>query len=174
MEFSERVISTELSRIGGEAEYIVYSRDGIIVDAYFVSRAPVRGFETIVKGKNPLFVIEAVMRICGICHAAHGIAAAEAIEDAIGIAVPANGRLLREAIGLLNRIQSHLTHLILVTPDIIGKQFLGETIVSEIKLLNQVNELLTKLGGSPTHPPYITIGGVEKTPSNKLLGELKK
>ncbi len=171
---SGREIEIDLARIGGEAEYIVYAREDKIADAYFITRAPVRGFERLVRGKNPLFVIEAVMRICGICHAAHGIAAAEAIEDALGITPPANGRLLREAIGLLNRLQSHITHLILLTPDIVDERYVVDTIFKEIELLNIINDLMTRIGGSPTHPPHIAIGGVLKTPTDKVLGELKK
>jgi len=67
---------------------------------------------------NPVFVINAAMRICGICHATHGIASSEAFEDAMGIMSPYNGLLLREVIELVNRIQSHILHLILMLPDI--------------------------------------------------------
>jgi len=161
----------ELARIGGEAEYLVFIDGKRILDAYFISRAPVRGFERIVRGKNPLFVVEAVMRICGICHSAHGIAAVEALEDALGVSPPANGRLLREILGLLNRVQSHLIHLILITPDIIRKDFLDDILIEEIKLLNSVNDVIARIGGSPTHPPYIVIGGFGKTPSQKILSD---
>jgi len=84
----------DLQRIGGEAELIVYDDGGVVRQAYFITIAPVRGFEKIVKGKNPVFAVNAVMRICGICHAAHGIASAEAIEDAMGVSPPANGRYI--------------------------------------------------------------------------------
>ncbi len=159
----------DLSRIGGEARYIVYVSGERIEDAYFVSLAPVRGFERIVKGKNPLFVVEAVMRICGLCHSAHGIAAVEAFEDALGVNPPANGRLLREALGLLNRVQSHLIHLILMTPDIVRKEYRDGLIIDEIKLLNRVNDIMTRIGGAPTHPPNIAIGGFAKPPPPKTL-----
>ncbi len=85
----------DLQRVGGEAELLAYDVGGIVEKAYFITTAPVRGFERIVKGKNPVFAVNAVMRICGICHAAHGIASAEAIEDAMGVSPPANGRYLR-------------------------------------------------------------------------------
>ena len=107
------------------------------------------------------------MRICGLCHTAHGIAAVEAFEDVLGISPPANGRLLREILGLLNRVQSHLIHLILITPDIIRKEYLEDLLIEEIKLLNKINDIITRIGGSPTHPPYIVIGGFGKTPAEK-------
>jgi len=78
----ENVLNLDLFRIGGEAKYLVYTKNDIAINAFFISRAPVRGFERLVRGKNPLFVVEATMRICGICHAAHGIASVEAfVED---------------------------------------------------------------------------------------------
>ncbi len=163
----------ELQRIGGEAEYIVYHSNGVVQEAFFITTAPVRGFERLVRGKNPLFVVEAVMRICGICHAAHGIAASEAIEDAVGVTPPANGRLLRETIGLLNRVQSHLSHLVLLVPDIVVKEKIVDTVIRVIKMINMVNDVLTKIGGAPTHPPYIVVGGVEKAPSQSVLREAR-
>jgi coenzyme F420 hydrogenase subunit alpha len=153
------IIRKDLQRIEGEAEFIAYASKEKIVDAYFVSLAPIRGFERIVKGKNPVFAINAAMRICGICHAAHGIASVSAIEDALGIAPPSNGRVIREILGLLNRIQSHVTHLILITPDILSKEFTRGILVKEVALLNKVSDLLARIGGAPTHPPNIVIGG---------------
>ena len=161
----------ELDRIGGEAKLIVYHDDKQVLDAYFIATAPVRGFEKLVLGKNPLFVIEAVMRICGICHAAHGIASAEAFENALGIMPPPEGRRLREAIGLINRIQSHLYHLLLIIPDIVGRENMASHVLECIQLLNDVNDVMIRIGGAPTHPPNIVIGGVLKPPSEAGLRE---
>ncbi len=162
-----------LDRIGGEAEFLIYHDNEKVVDAYFISTAPIRGFEKLVLGKSPLFVIEAVMRICGICHASHGIAAAEAIEDAIGIMPPTNGRVLREAVGLVNRVQSHLLHLTLLVPDIVtSKENKHHLLIDTIRIINKVNELMTKLGGSPTHPPHITVGGMTKPPKDSVMNEV--
>jgi len=161
----------DLQRIGGEAVFLVYGENGFVKKAYFVSRAPVRGFERIVRGKNPVFVINAVMRICGICHSAHGIASAEAIEDAMGISPPVNGRLVRESIGLVNRIQSHLIHLFMLIPDIVIGDSKTKFFIENIRLLDLINKLLAKLGGSPTHPPFIVVGGIARSLSEEVVGE---
>ena len=162
----------DLQRIGGEAELIVYDDGGVVRQAYFITIAPVRGFEKIVKGKNPVFAVNAVMRICGICHAAHGIASAEAIEDAMGVSPPANGRYIREVIGLLNKIQSHLMHLVMIIPDFLDENERLNHIVTALNILNKINNILTKIGGAPTHPPYLVIGGVNKVPDDKTLSKL--
>ena len=160
----------ELERIGGEAEFLVLAKEGTVKDAYFISTAPVRGFERLLKGKSPIFALQAVMRICGICFSAHGIASVEAIEEAIGILPPPNGRNAREALGLLNRIQSHLLHLMLLTPDLVEDG--GRIMYGEIELLNKISNLLQKLGGAPTHPPFLVIGGVERLPEEGELGRM--
>ncbi len=164
---------SELVRIAGEAILITYcGQEGVVERAYFIPRAPIRGFERLVKGKNPLFVIEAVKRICGFCHSAHGIAAAEAFEDAFGIYPPKDGLVLREIIGLLNRVQSHLAHLILIAPDFVRAEELNRLFIDALKVLEKVNSALARIGGAPTHPPNIVIGGVAKAPSKANISSV--
>ncbi len=162
-------ITIELPRIAGEAEFVAVSEEGKIIKAFFIPTAPIRGFENLVKGKNPLFVVEAVKRICGFCHSSHGIAAAEAFEEALGIYPPKDGFLLREVIGLLNRVQSHLAHLALIAPDFIPRGEAPAFVLEVLRTLEQVNAALTKIGGAPTHPPNIVIGGVAKPPTQANL-----
>ncbi len=61
------------------------------------------------------------MRICGICHVAHNIAAAEAFEDALSILPPVNGRILGEAIELIKRVQSDPIHPTMVILGLLDK-----------------------------------------------------
>ncbi|HIP57454.1 MAG TPA: coenzyme F420 hydrogenase [Ignisphaera aggregans] len=161
----------QLERICGEAKLVAVHDGSRIVDAYFLALNPVRGFEKLVLGKSPLFVLEAVKRICGVCHAAQAIASAEAFEDAMGIVPPPNGRTLREVIGLINRVQSHLFHLILILRDIVRIEALNSLMVECIRLLNEVNEVMMRIGGAPTHPTNISIGGVAKIPTEASLKE---
>lgn len=153
----------EIVRIGGEAK---------LSNGFFVVTAPIRGFEKMVEGKSPLFVIEAVMRICGICHTAHAIASCEAFEHAFGIFPPRNGLLLREAAGLLNRIQSHLIHNIMILPDMVQKE--DELIDASIELLEKINNIMAGLVGSSIHPNKIVIGGISKPPSEKIIENSKR
>ncbi len=112
------------------------------------------------------------MRICGICHVAHGLVAVSAIENALGVIPPLNGRVLRELLGLINRLQSHVLHLILVTPDVLQREYVNSALMKELNLLNKISKLLSVLGGAPTHPPNIVIGGVEKVPDEKTLNDV--
>ncbi|HDI74848.1 MAG TPA: coenzyme F420 hydrogenase [Thermoprotei archaeon] len=162
-----------LVRIGGEAKLVVEHDGEKPIRAYLVTRAPVRGFEKMLEGKNPLFAIEAAMRICGICHAAHGVAACEAIEHALGILPPRDGLLLREAIGLINRVQSHILQEIMILPDMLVDNVRDKIFRELVTVFNDVCLLLLKVGGAPTHPPYLTIGGILKKPAEASFNEAK-
>ncbi len=165
---SQKIV--ELTRIAGDAKFYIFHDGKRVLRAHFIATAPVRGFEKLAIGKHPLLLIEAAMRVCGICHAAHGIACSEALEHALGLAPPFAGRLLREAIGLLNRIQSHLFVIALVLGDMFKKKELQrELLLKIVQNLEKINRILTRLGGAPTHPPYLTIGGVLRPPTPQVI-----
>ncbi len=154
----------EVVRICGEGKVILKDNT-----SWFFPTAPIRGFEKIVEGKSPIFIVEAVMRICGVCHASQGIASCEAIEDALGIFPPANGLLAREVIGLLNRLQSHLFFNLLIVKDIIKQEHQSKVIEITLESLTLVSKMLQELGGAPTHPNRLTVGGISKNWSEKII-----
>ncbi|WP_245610459.1 nickel-dependent hydrogenase large subunit [Thermococcus celericrescens] len=163
----------KVCRVSGDAKLVMYEEGGEVQDALFISTAPVRGFEKMVIGKSPFFVVEAVMRICGLCHASHGIAAAEAIENAIGVKPPKNGVLLREALGLINRIQSHLLEFLMVVPDLVVPEEREKLILRLIDFHTKIGDFLLKLGGAMTHPPNLTVGGINPVPKWSVFNNLK-
>jgi len=69
-----------------------------------------RGFEMILIGRDPRDAAQYTQRICGVCPVSHGMASTMTLDDAFGIAPPANGRVLRNLILGANFIQSHLLH----------------------------------------------------------------
>jgi len=167
------IVLDKVCRIAGEAKLILYEEEGIVQDALFIATAPVRGFEKMVIGKNPLFTVEAAMRICGLCHASHGIAASEAIEHAIGIIPPRNGRLMREALGLINRAQSHTLLFLMVAGDLIKENKRNEVLFKLMNFHAKISDYLLKLGGAATHPPNLTIGGMLSVPKWSVFNNLK-
>lgn len=163
MESSRIIRISSLARVFGEAHFIALHNGKIVIDGFFIPYAPIRAFERLIRGKNPLFVIEATMRICGVCHTAHGIASCEAIEQAIGIIPPRNGILLREALGLVNRVQSHILHAIIILKDLIKEQYYDNLISKLFSCLELINNVMSILGGTTTHPPALSIGGIHRT-----------
>lgn len=69
-----------------------------------------RGFEIILKGRDPLDAQQITQRICGVCPISHGIASIEALENAFKIEPTNNGRLLQNLIFAANYLQSHIIH----------------------------------------------------------------
>lgn len=161
-------------RIGGEADIYVEVEGNEVKRAFFICRAPVRGFEKLLVGKNIHFAVEASMRICGICHAAHGIACCEAIEHALGICPPRDGILLREACGIANRIQSHLLQQILVMNDFFPNDEKRKVEKLLFESLEISNRILFLIGGSSIHPSNIVIGGMMKGLSEHHLNTLQR
>jgi Ni,Fe-hydrogenase I large subunit len=69
-----------------------------------------RGFEFILRGRDPLDATQITQRICGVCPVSHGIASSLALEQALSVQPPTNGRLLRNLILGANFIQSDILH----------------------------------------------------------------
>jgi hydrogenase large subunit len=70
-----------------------------------------RGFEIILKDRDPRDAVHLTQRICGVCPISHGMAASKNLENAFGVMPPDNGRILRNLTLGANFIQSHMLHL---------------------------------------------------------------
>ncbi len=71
-----------------------------------------RGFEMILKGRDPRDAQRITQRICGVCPTGHSIASTLNLDAAFGIAdkIPHNGRVIRNLILGCNFLQSHILH----------------------------------------------------------------
>lgn len=85
-----------------------------VVKSAYSSGEMYRGFENILKGRDPLDAQQITQRICGVCPISHGIASCKAQEKAYGIEPNKNGRLLQNLILAANYIQSHIVHFYLL------------------------------------------------------------
>lgn len=78
----------------------------------------IEGLNKILIGRSAMDMPYYTQRICGICSSAHAITAALAVEQALGMHVPANGLLIRNLILASDFIQNHIRHIYLYTlPD---------------------------------------------------------
>lgn len=69
-----------------------------------------RGFEVFLLGRDPLDAQQITQRICGVCPYAHAIASSYAQENAYGLTVPPNGRILHNLIQGANHLYDYLLH----------------------------------------------------------------
>ena len=77
-----------------------------------------RGYEVILKGRDPRDAIFISSRACGVCGGVHANAAAEAIEMAFGIAPPPMGTIVRNLGQAAEFLYDHPLHLFLLAgPD---------------------------------------------------------
>ena len=98
-----------ITRIEGHLAIRVEVRASSIVKAYS-SGEMFRGFETILKGRDPLDAQQITQRICGVCPVSHGVASSMAQEMAYHVTPPKNGRILRNLILGANYLNSHILH----------------------------------------------------------------
>lgn len=100
-----------LVRVEGHLKVECLVEDGVVKDAT-CSGPMFRGFERLLIGRDPLDAQQIAQRVCGVCPAVHGMAAALALDEALGVntSIPPNGRILRNLILGSNYLQSHILH----------------------------------------------------------------
>ncbi len=166
-------IESLVTRIEADGKIIVYvDEEDRIKKGFFYPFMPVRGFSKMFVGKDLEFLPVAAMRICGVCHVTHGIAAIEATEHVLGITPPKDGLILREIAGLGNRLQSHAMHMLFLYKDFFEDD---RTVLKKIfRMLEVASEIVKISGHAPIHPSNVCVGGMLKNVSDKGKEEIEK
>ena len=106
---AKRIVIDPITRIEGHLRIEMEVKDGAIVDA-FSAGTMVRNLETILRGRDPRDAWALAERVCGVCTTVHALASVRAVEDALGIAVPANAELVRNLMFCAQYMQDHVVH----------------------------------------------------------------
>ncbi len=106
---AKKIVIDPITRIEGHLKIEVEVENGKVVDARSCGEM-FRGFELILKGRNPLDAQQITQRICGVCPSSHAQASTLNLDDALGVRPPNNGRLIRNLLLGANYIQSHILH----------------------------------------------------------------
>jgi len=104
-----RIVVDPITRIEGHLRIEAVVENGVITDAYS-SGTMVRGFEKILKGRDPRDAWAFTERACGVCTTVHALASVRAVEDALGISVPKNAELIRNLMFCAQYVQDHVVH----------------------------------------------------------------
>jgi coenzyme F420 hydrogenase subunit alpha len=137
--------------------------DGIVKRGLYFALVPVRGFETLLIGREASVAPVLTSRICGLCQITHSIASAKAIESAAGIEVPPEAEVLRKVLGLAVRIYNNLLHQIMVSEDLFLKKDDRFLFIHEVQRVRKfVARLLESAGGEIIHSPNIVVGGISE------------
>ncbi len=104
-----KIIVDPVTRIEGHLKVEVNIENSVIKNAK-CSADMYRGIEKALKGYDYLTAIHITQRTCGCCPYAHAEAAALAIENALGIELNKNGKLLRNMVIGAYKIKDYLLH----------------------------------------------------------------
>ncbi|MCU0849087.1 MAG: nickel-dependent hydrogenase large subunit [Spirochaetes bacterium] len=104
-----KVLIDPITRIEGHLSIELEVQNGKVVDAWSIGDM-FRGYESILKGRNPVDANQITQRICGVCPVSHGIASSKSLDGAFGIKPNNNGRILRNLVLAANYLHSHLIH----------------------------------------------------------------
>lgn len=185
-----------VTRIEGHLRVELEVEGGAVVRARS-SGTSFRGFENVLRGRDPRDAVHITQRICGVCPIPHARAACEAFEQAVPIAVDDQARLIRNIVQAANFVDSHLLHFYgLALPDYVtglptagglpkGRQgggarrgapldasALAEHAASSLRMRRACHEVIVALAGKMPHAAGIVPGGATVIPTDKMLHEL--
>jgi hydrogenase large subunit len=106
---TKTITFSPFSRLEGDLEVRIDVAEGRIARA-MASGTLYRGFETMLRGRDPLDALVITCRVCGQCGLAHSAASAGAIRAASGARMPRNAYFAINVMLAIETILSHLTH----------------------------------------------------------------
>jgi len=164
-----------VTRIEGHARvFLNLHEDGSLASAGLVVNE-LRGFERILVGMEADRMPLITARICGVCPAAHHLAASHALDHAAGVEAPPAAKLLRELLYMGHLIHSHtLSLFVLQGPDLALGLDADPTIRNIVGIVQANPELAKKalrcrtlgqkinemVGGRGIHPVTSVAGGI--------------
>jgi len=154
-----------------EPEYFILHCEGEkVVEAEWEAGYNHRAIEKISESKHWDQVTFLVERICGICSTSHPIAYCNAVEDLAGIEIPERAKYIRNIVGELERIHSHLLWAGL------AGHFLGyNTVFMWVwKYREPVLDMFEIITGNRNHYAMLKIGGVRRDIEDEDIPLLKK
>ncbi len=102
-----RIVVDPVTRIEGHLRIEAQAEGGTVTDAWS-SGTMFRGIEQILRGRDPREAWIWTQRICAVCTHVHAIASVRAVEDALGIEVPDNARIIRNILSAVQFVQDHI------------------------------------------------------------------
>ncbi len=106
---SKRITIDPITRIEGHLR-IDLEVDGGVVKKAWSSGTMWRGFEEILKGRDPRDAWVFTQRICGVCTTVHAIASVRAVENALKLDIPLNAQLVRNLLVIAHGLHDHIVH----------------------------------------------------------------
>lgn len=170
-----------VGRVEGDLDVRVDIQDGMVVNSWTQAEL-FRGFEVILRDKDPQAGLVVTPRACGICGASHLNCAAWALDTAWGTTVPRNAILARNLGQIAESLQSFLRHHYgLFMIDYTNKNYANSPFYQEavkrwapftgtnyevgITISGRPVEIYALFGGQWPHSSFMVPGGVMCAPT---------
>ena len=169
-----------LARVEGEGGLYIGLQDGKAIEIRLDIYEPPRFFEGFLRNRFLQEVPDITARICGICPVAYQMSSVYALENALGVKITPQMRLLRRLMYCGEYIESHALHIYLLqAPDMLGKEsalelaaIAPDVVKNALHLKKVGNEILKAIGGRSVHPVSVRVGGFHRWPDAKKLNAL--
>ncbi len=170
-----------LTRVEGHGNIVVDVKNGELVKCQLeIVEAP-RFFEAMLRGRPYYEASHITSRICGICATGHATASLRATENALGVEISEQTKLLRKLLFHGEMLDSHVLHIyMLVAPDFLGVGSVlplagthPDVVKRALRLKKMAGDLCTMISGRHTHPIAMAVGGFTHLPTIKELLALK-
>jgi uptake hydrogenase large subunit len=170
-----------VGRVEGDLDVRVDVENGVVVNAWTQAEL-FRGFEIILRDKDPQAGLVVTPRACGICGASHLTCAAWALDTAWQTEVPRNAILARNLGQIAESLQSQPRYFYgLYAIDLTNKKYRGSKFFEEavkrfapftgrsyelgVTISGKPVEIYALLGGQWPHSSYMVPGGVMCAPT---------
>lgn len=170
-----------LGRVEGDLDVRVTIEDGVVTSAW-TEAAMFRGFEMILKGKDPQAGLIVTPRVCGICGGSHLYKACYALDTAWSTHVPQNATLIRNIAQACETLQSIPRYFYaLFAVDLVNKNYASSPMYDEavrrfapyvgtsyqtgVVMSGKPVEVYAIFGGQWPHSSFMVPGGVMCAPN---------
>ena len=107
---AQRIVIDPITRIEGHLKIEVEVENGVVKDAWS-SGTMVRGWEVLLRDRDPRDATYVLSRVCAVCEGVHTIASSQALDHAYDIEIPEAGRLMRNLFCSGLYMHDHYIHL---------------------------------------------------------------
>ena len=107
---AKKIVVDPIPRIEGHLRIEAKLGENNVIEDAFSTGTMWRGIEIILKGRDPRDAWAFAERICGVCTTVHALASVRCVEDALGIEIPQNARIIRNLMNATQQTQDHLVH----------------------------------------------------------------
>lgn len=187
---SRQITIDPITRLEGHGKIEILLDDKGNVSEAYLQIPELRGFEAFCVGRPAEEMPHITARICGVCPAAHHLAAARALDDLYHVEPPPAGHKIRDLFYNLFMFEDHTLHFyFLGGPDfVVGpgapaaeRNVLG--VINKVGLdigkkviaiRKEAREIMAAIGGRTVHPVFALPGGVSKPLDRELVERAKR